>query len=952
MKRTRGQIGLAWMVIMCILPLAATAQTNKDIVADYLQRAGDHAALYRGRLYTNSDQTGWAVHPYWEDDAFHPGTVGYRGLEYQGVMLRLDIYRNELQVVAPQSNQVVIPNQEAVEYFTMEGMRYVHGPEGRWAQEVYGGKHTQLVRCRQKVGDRQVEMDGVALNNLKVTEHLVVMDQMGGQREVKNLKGLKKQYPQYAEALDELSRKNNLSFNGIKREESLSRCVAQVDQMMPDVANPEASQMVQQIPDSLFHRVWNREIPVYGQTHTPDPTTSTETTRQDAGFVEISPEEELEMLDEITITAFHSKLNLAQTGMEKFSPQQLRNIPMSMGEADIVKMVQMLPGVSSMGEASSGYNVRGGASDQNLMLMGGNTLYNPMHMFGLFSAVNTDAVTDVELYKSGIPSRYGGRISSVLNMQNKIASMKQWAGQASVGLLTSKGQLEIPLVKDHLSLMVAGRTTYSDWMLKLLPEKSGYKDGRAGFYDLNSGLAWTPNERHLIHLTGYYSHDRFSFTHNDRYGYSNGNGSVRWKAYWNDQLTSTLQMGIDHYDYSRTDQEKPTLAARLSFRIHQGFLNGLFERKAGEKHQLKWGWNTILYNVAPGRYAPVGEESTVALDELQHQSALEAALHVEDEWKPTERWRINMGARYSLFTSKLQGKSKAYQSPELRLSTSYTLPHHQQLKLGWNNMAQFIHKVSNTVIMSPTDTWTLSGQGVAPQRGWQATAGYVWESDNRVYEISAEVYYKRLSNYLTYDNAAILLMNHQLADDMRSVQGQAYGVELQVKKNTGKLTGWISYTYARTRLRDTEGEMLWRINGGQWYAADMDRPHEVNVVGNYKITRRYSFSGNLDYSTGRPTTIPTGMYYDYQRLQFLPTYSERNGYRLPYNLRLDVSFNIEPGHHLTNRTHSWFSIGCYNVTARRNVYSLYYQTVRDHIQGYRLSIFGAPIPYISYNIKF
>lgn len=939
------------MLLMGLMGLSAVAQDAGQTWAEYLRHAGDHAALYRGRLYTTNDEE-WITHPYWQDQEFHTGNVCYAGLLYPQVRMRLNIYRDELQVITPRANMVVIPDKRQVEYFEMDGMRFVQSADGHWMQQLYAGHQIQLALWRRKVDDRAVEVRGYAMKNLKVQQQFMLLDSAGQGHRVKNLGSLQKLYPQCREELKTYGKRNQLKFRGSQQQESLRQCVQFIDDRIDQSTASVPGTPVIVAPDSIFQRQWDTEVAAFGLSHVPTATQEAIGSRQDAGFAEISPEEEFELMDELTVTALNSKLKLPQTGMEKFSPQQLRNIPMSMGEADIVKMVQMMPGVSSVGEASSGFNVRGGASDQNLILMGANTLYNPMHMFALFSAVNADAVTDVELYKSGIPSRYGGRISSVMSMQNKIANMQRVSGSATVSLLTAKGQLDIPLVKNHLSLMLAGRSTYSDWILKRLPEKSGFKNGNAGFYDMNGGLAWSPNDRHLVNLSGYYSRDRFSFTQNDHYGYTNGNGGLRWKAYWRDNLTTTLQTGLDHYDYNRDDRESLPLAARLSFRINQAFLHGLVEQKMGDRHTLRWGWNGTLYNIAPGRYEPLGEESTVDLDELQHQKALEAALHAEHEYKPTDCWTLNTGLRYALLSNMTAGKKKTYTSPELRLSSSYNLSPRQQLKVAWNNMAQFIHKVSNTVIMSPTDTWTLSGSGIKPQRGWHASAGYVWESKNHAYEISAEAYYKHLRDYLTYDNSAILLMNHNLSDDMRGVTGKAYGLELQLKKNTGKLTGWISYTYARTLLQDKTRESVLCINNGRWFSADMDRPHELTVVGNYKFTHRYSFSTNLNYSSGRPTTIPTGMYYDYQRLQYLPSYSERNGYRLPYNLRLDVSFNIEPGHHLTKRTHSWFTIGCYNLTGRRNVYSLYYKSEHGHLQGYRLSIFGAPIPYVSYNIRF
>jgi hypothetical protein len=288
----------------------------------------------------------------------------------------------------------------------------------------------------------------------------------------------------------------------------------------------------------------------------------------------------------------------------------------------------------------------------------------------------------------------------------------------------------------------------------------------------------------------------------------------------------------------------------------------------------------------------------------------------------------------------------------MRLSASYTLTPNSSIKAGFNTMHQYIHKVSNTVIMSPTDTWILSNAAIKPQSGWQAATGYYLQTENRKFELSAELYYKQMSNYLTWRSAGQLVMNPNLENDVIAAKGRAYGIEVMLRKPIGKLNGWLSYTYSRTFLRQNDKNLAQVINEGDWFPADCDRPHEFKFVGNYKITRRFSFSLNLDYSTGRPTTIPAGQYYNRQKQRYEPYYTRRNGHRIPDYFRMDASFNIEPTHHQTKKTHSWFSIGVYNMLGRRNAYSVYYESGKGRIQGYKLSIFGAPIPFVSYNIKF
>ena len=694
--------------------------------------------------------------------------------------------------------------------------------------------------------------------------------------------------------------------------------------------------------------------------------------------VRIELEEQNYMLAEVLVTGGRVEaVKSTSLGMEKITPSLLKNIPTAMGEVDVLKLVQALPGVKTVGEASSGYNVRGGATDQNLMLLNGGTIYNPTHLFGFFTAFNSDMVSDVEIYKSSIPSQYGGRISSVLNISGKEANKEKFVGVAGIGLLTSKLNLEIPLWKERTSLLLSGRTTYSDWILGMLPEKSGYKDGKAGFYDVGGTFSHTINERNKLNIYGYFSRDRFAFNDNEKYGYGNLNASAHWRAIFNEQLTANFSAGYDHYDYWNEETAEPMQAAKLSFGINQFFAKANFNLNL-DKHRLNFGASTLLYDIRSGTYEPVGTESMVAFDELQKDKALESAVYLGEEWEVTPKLSLNAGVRYSVFNAigprsyytyqpgMLPSEStildkvevadnkvlKTYHGPEIRLSGRYAFTDDFSVKAGFNTMQQYIHKVSNTSIMSPTDIWKLSDVNIKPQQGWQLAGGFYYNTPDRMYEFAVEGYYKKMTDYLDYRSGAKLLMNHHLETDVINTEGYAYGVELEVKKPKGKLNGWASYTYSRTFLRQNDSRIKNPINNGDWYPTEYDKPHDFKFVGNYKFTRRYSLSLNADYSTGRPTTVPAGQYYDQKLGVAQVYYTDRNSYRVPDYFRMDLSFNVEASHHLTLATHSSISFGVYNLTGRKNVYSIYYVVENQKIQGYKMSIFGAPIPFVTYNIKF
>jgi len=696
------------------------------------------------------------------------------------------------------------------------------------------------------------------------------------------------------------------------------------------------------------------------------------------GSLNIVLVEEPFQLGEVTVTAGKlDNVKSIQLGVEKLQIEKIKNIPMAFGELDLLRVIQTLPGVKTVGEASTGYNVRGGATDQNLILLNDGTIYNPNHMFGFFTAFSSEMLSEAEIYKSSIPARFGGRISSVLDIKGKEANKEKFTGSAGLGLVTSKLNLEIPVIKERTSILLNGRTTYSDWILKQLPKKSGYKGGKADFYDLGATISHSINKKNNLNIYGYYSHDHFSFSKEEKYSYNNMNASAKWRSILGEKLIANFAVGYDHYDYENSESTNASTAFKLSFDINQVFAKADFVYDL-DKHKLDFGFKSMLYDLNSGKYQPLGDSSLVRYDKLQADKGLETAIYLGDEWEITPKFSVGAGIRYSIFnalgprtyynynTNMLPYEStitdtltagsgdvfKTYHGPEFRLSARYIIGTNLSVKAGFNTMRQYIHKLSNTVIMSPTDTWKLSDTNIRPQKGWQAATGIYFDTPKKDWEMSLEVYYKHMSDYLDYRGGAKLLMNHHIETDVINTEGYAYGVELSVKKTVGKLNGWASYTYSRTYLRQNDKLIEKPINNGEWYPTDYDKPHDLKVIANYKFTQRYSVSVNLDYSTGRPTTIPAGKYYDQSLNNTFVYYTDRNSYRIPDYFRTDISFNIEPSHKLSLLTHSSISIGVYNVTGRKNVYSIYYISDGKSIKGYQMSIFGTPIPFITYNIKF
>ena len=969
---------------------------------DYFASASDYARLYVGAVEAQYPKALWHELPYYKGNTtMYRGRISYHGVVYDNVLMRFDQLKQCVVVVPPREGVFCLPEQEFVDWFEMDGRRFVHDPEdgSRYSSLLSDGSTNGicLYHCEWKdYGGDKVFEGKKYLKTLYTEERYTLVTPDGEAHHVKRASDVMKLFPEQKKQIKQYVKKNRLSFSRSNREISLKKVVESLPQQATPTLQPtpnssraggESEESVANLPSHTGEvgggfggpESFITGIPVLDNDSVARAVGSSKTKVYMVPGVKkamASVADDQELSEIVVVGGRQSAVNNMMMGSEKFKPMVLKNIPSAFGESDIMKIVLTLPGVTTVGEASSGYNVRGGATDQNLILLNGGTVYNPSHLFGLFTSFNSDAVEDVELFKSSIPVEYGGRISSVLKVTSKEANMKKFTGQASIGALTSKANVEIPIVKEHVSLLLNGRTTYSDWILKQLPDDSGYKNGTANFYDFGGVLTWRLNSMHRLKVYGYWSNDKFSFSSEDSYGYQNRNVSAEWRSILNEKMTATLSAGLDHYDYFNEDRNIPSMAARLSFGIDQLWGKLHIRHRLSEKHVLSYGLSMQHYNVQPGKNEPAGEESCITADQLQREKALESAAYMDYERSFTEKLTVSAGLRYTMFnalgprdvnyyyegelpsegtlleTRHETGAIKTYHAPELRLSARYALQENLSLKAGFNTMHQYIHKVSNTSIMSPTDIWKLSDLNIKPQNGWQLAAGVYHETAGRKYEFSAEVYYKHMSDYLNYRSSAVLLMNRHLETDVISTKGRAYGIELQAKKPAGKLNGWVNYTFSRTQLRQDDERVEKPLNNGDWYPAEYDRPHEVKAVLNYKFTERYSFSGNFNYATGRPTTLPAGKYYDSSNQKYMPYYTDRNTYRIPDYMRLDLAFNIEPTHKLTSFLHTSFSIGVYNALARKNAYNVYYVTEGDEIKGYKLSVFGTAIPYVSLNIRF
>lgn len=694
------------------------------------------------------------------------------------------------------------------------------------------------------------------------------------------------------------------------------------------------------------------------------------------GKLNIDLDEEVTPLKEVVVESERDvRVSGLQMGMEKMDIKSMKQMPLALGETDIMKVVLTLPGVQTVGEGTVGLNVRGGATNQNLILFNDATIYNPSHLFGFFSTFNPDVLNSVELYKSGINAEHGGRLSSVLDVTSREGNLKKFAGSGGISPITGRLSFEGPIIKEKSSFLIGARSTYSDWILGRLNTES-LRKSEASFYDVNVHLSHKINDKNNIYLSAYMSKDRFKLNADTLYSYSDRNGSLKWKHVFNNKIYGVLTAGHSNYRYSISSDINPGDAFTMKFAIEQ--TNGKldFSYFPNPKHTINFGIGTIHYKLAPGNYQPKGDESTVAPSEIQQEQALESAVYVGENFELSQNLSIYAGVRYSYYQflgpkdiyTYPDGQSKeknaiqdtlqyasgktisTYHGPEPRVSLRYSLSRNASVKFSYNRMRQYVQMLSNTTAIAPTDIWKLSDPHIKPQIGDQYSVGFYKNLKGNLFEFSIEAYYKRMLNSVDFKNSAILFRNHTIETDVINAEGKAYGIELLLKKSAGKLNGWISYTYSRSLLQTSSIHKSETVNDGKYYPSSYDKPHAVNFIGNYKFSRRFNFSLNTTYSTGRPITLPLATY----DLGGNPRlyYSERNQFRIPDYFRVDISVNVEGNHKIRKLAHSSWTFAVYNLTGRQNAYSVYFVSKDNKIQGYKLSVFGRPIPTITYNFKF
>ena len=681
-------------------------------------------------------------------------------------------------------------------------------------------------------------------------------------------------------------------------------------------------------------------------------------------------------LNEVIIEAASDKnIKSTTSGVTSINMEEVKSVPMVLGERDILKVAATLPGIKTTGEGSAGVNVRGGKEDQNLFLLDNATVYNPSHFFGFFSSINPYVIKNAEIYKGSIPAEFGGRLSSVFDIKSKDGSTEKISGEGGIGPVTSNLTINLPVFKGKSSILVGGRATYSDWILKAL-DNNELKNSKASFYDVIVKYNHEISKKTNIESTIYYSKDNFNLTSDSIYSYSNRVLALNARHTFNSKNRAEFGLTNSEYKFGIEYSSDNLKSFDFGFKVNETKLivKGIYEYS--NKHKFTYGLNSTLYNINPGTLNPTDENSLLEYQSTQKEKGLENAIYIADNIILNKKLSVNIGVRFSSFTAlgastqreyspnaplndqnvvneitfKNNEAIKTYNGFEYRIALRQLLTETISLKLGYDTNYQYLHKLSTNTTQSPTDTWKLADLNIKPTYGQQISLGIFKNFNDLPYEISLESYYKKSSNFLDYKIGAELILNDHIETEVIQGEGKAYGIELLIKKTSGRLNGWIGYTYSRTLVKLDSQHVEEVVNNGKYFPSNFDKPHDLSAILNYKFTKRYSLSTNFIYQTGRPITYPIGSY-EYGGAQYT-LYSDRNKFRIPDYYRLDIGMNIEGNHKLKKQAHSFWNISIYNVLGRNNPYSIYFVTEDGKIKGYKTSIFAIPIPTITYNFKF
>ena len=689
-------------------------------------------------------------------------------------------------------------------------------------------------------------------------------------------------------------------------------------------------------------------------------------------------------LNEVVLVAEESEridIKTPEMSVAKLKIGTIKKMPVVFGEIDILKSIQLLPGVTNNGEGSSGFNVRGGAVDQNLVLLDEAIIYNSSHLFGFFSVFNADAIKDVKLYKGSIPPRFGGRVSSVLDVRQKDGNNKKFELTGGIGTISSRLAVEGPLVKEKGSFLLAGRGSYMHLFLKLTED---LKDNSIYFYDFNMKGNYELDGDNHLYFSGYLGRDVFKFASSFGSSYGNLTGNLRWNHIFNEKIFSNLSLIYSNYEYQL---ELNAIQFDWVSDIINYNLKYDFKYYINDKINLDYGISGIYYNFHPGVVTPTSDKSPINFSELDEKRAFESGVYINAEQKITQKFNLQYGIRLSGF-SRLGGepltlyendqpvvynevlgiyesgtpigedyydigeRMKTFHHFEPRISLSYQLSEYSSLKANYTRVAQYIHLLSNTTNVTPLDVWTPSGVYIEPQLANQYAIGYFKDFKNKFLNFSVEAYYKSIENRIDYIDGANLIANNNIETVILNGESRAYGLEFLAQKVAGNFTGMMAYTLSKSEQRTPGGKAGGPgINNGDWYDTPHDRTHDFSVTGAYRFTKKWTFSANFVYQTGRPVTYPNGQY-EYEGMS-IPNYSERNADRLPAYNRLDLSAIFVPNRRPDNRWKGEFVFGLYNVYNRMNAASISFgQNKQTGLnEATRTAIFGI-VPSITYNFRF
>jgi hypothetical protein len=696
--------------------------------------------------------------------------------------------------------------------------------------------------------------------------------------------------------------------------------------------------------------------------------------------------EETHAIDEVTIMAKRAEANVSRTqmGMISMDSRLLKELPASFGEQDLIKSMTLLPGIQSIGEFGAGFNVRGGKTDQNLILIENVPVFNSSHLFGLISVLNPDMVSGITLYKSGIPARYGERVSSVMDIRINPGNIEEMKMTAGIGLLSSRLHLELPVVNDKLTFSAGGRTSYSNWLLDRVPAEE-LLNSSAGFHDLSGLLSFTPDRNNSISLFAYYSNDAFSYTGNSEYQYRNMLSSIKWNSVLGEKLSLNVSGGLSRYDYNvkETEESFPFSSYKLNSSIEYHNIRTSLSWFPDGNHRVEFGFNTVTYGINPGNLEPVGKFSIIQPSRLDGENGIEFSLFLSDEFELSESISTEVGFRYTSYlylgpatvtrydndyprrTDFITGtsvygrneKAAEYGGLEPRLSLRYGLTRSSSIKASYTRNKQYINLVSKTAVITPSDIWKLSDTHLKPLISDNFSAGYFRNFRNNIIETSAEIYYRNFRNIIEYRDDAELLMNRNIETELINASGYNYGIELYAGKSSGRLNGWASYSFTRSMIKSDSRFIEDQVNNNNWFPSDFDRPHEFIINAGYNISRRWRIGGSFTFISGRPVTLPE-LSFPYGDKQ-LVWYSGRNKYRLPPYHRLDLEIIRGETIKINKRRSGNWTISLLNAYGRKNPYSVYYEreqtgTGIGHrpFNLYKLYIIGRPLPTVTYNFRF